>query len=85
MKGMNAQNITVSAAVRLIPRPPARVLRQNTNMSGLVISYDPCLFQAIKHGIENQAGLTSRLIQLGLSASDVWTYFVCQAVTISLL
>ena len=66
---MDVQNITVSAAVRLIPRPPARVLRQNTNMSGLVISYVPCLFQAIKQAIENKAGLMSRLIQLGLSAS----------------
>jgi len=37
-------------------------------MSGLAISYVPRLFQAIKQGIENQAGLMSRLLQLGLSA-----------------
>jgi hypothetical protein len=31
----NSQKMTVSAAVRLIPRPPALVDRQNTKMSGL--------------------------------------------------
>lgn len=35
---VNLQKITVSAAVRLIPSPPARVLRQNTKISGLVVS-----------------------------------------------
>jgi hypothetical protein len=38
-KGDDVQKITVSAAVKLIPNPPARVERQKTNISGLNISF----------------------------------------------
>jgi hypothetical protein len=37
-EGDDLQKITVSAAVRLIPNPPARVERQKTKISGLVVS-----------------------------------------------
>ena len=38
-RGDDVQKITVSAAVKLIPNPPARVERQKTKISGLGISF----------------------------------------------
>ena len=84
-RGEYVQKMTVSAAVKLIPNPPALVERQKTKISGLFISF-------ILHSIsltslagrkEMEEERSCRLLRSLLRS--LGTHFVCQAVTISLL